>query len=78
MLLVHDWADLSTWTWTEPGYCQTITWELGCLVSINPPCDVDRFCGRDEWQIKEIEGVVMPSEVMTFDSSSALVCAKLQ
>ena len=36
MLLVHDWASLSTWTETETGYCQTITWELGCLGSINP------------------------------------------
>ena len=30
MLLVHDWAALSMWTGTETGYCQTITWELGC------------------------------------------------
>ena len=57
---VHDWAALSMWTGTETGYCRTITWELGCLGSINPPCDVDRFCGRDEWQIKELEMVVTP------------------
>ena len=34
MLLVHDWAALSTWTGTETGYCRTITWELGCLGGI--------------------------------------------
>ena len=63
MLLVHDWTALSTWTGTETGYCRTIaiTWELGCLGSINPPCDVDCFFGRDEWQIKELEAVVTPS-----------------
>ena len=48
MLLVHNWAALSMWTGTETGYCRTITWELGCLGSINPPCDVDHFCGRHE------------------------------
>ena len=37
MILVHDWAALSTWTGTEIGYCRTITWELGRLGSINPP-----------------------------------------
>ena len=46
MLLVHDRAALSTWTGNETGYCRTITWELGCLGSINPPCDVDRFFGK--------------------------------
>ena len=51
MMLVHDWAALSTRTGTGIGYCRTITWELGSLGSINPPCDVDRFFGRDEWQI---------------------------
>ena len=61
MLLVHDWAALSTWTGTETGYWLAITWELRFLGSINPPCDVDRFCGRDEWQIKELEVVVTPS-----------------
>ena len=54
MLLVHDWAALSMWTGTETGYCRTITWELGYLGCINPPC------GLDEWQIKELEVVVMP------------------
>ena len=61
MLLVHDWAALSTWTGTETGYCRTITGELGWLGSINPPCDVDHFCGRDEWQIKELEVMVTHS-----------------
>ena len=28
MSLVHDWAAWSIWTGNEPGYCQTITWEL--------------------------------------------------
>ena len=51
MLLVHDRAALSTWTGTETGYCRTITWELGCLGGINPPCEVDCFFGCDEWQI---------------------------
>ena len=60
MLLVHDWAAWSLWTETESGYCRTITWELGYLGSINPPCVVDRLCDRNEWQIKELEVVVMP------------------
>ena len=58
MMLVHDWAAWSTWTGTGIGYCRTITFELGC---INPPCDVDRFFGSNEWQIKELEAVVMAS-----------------
>ena len=60
IILIHNWTTLSKWTGTEIGYCRTITWESGCLESINPPCDVDRFFGRDEWQIKELEVVVMP------------------
>ena len=60
MILVHDWAALSMWIETEIGYCRTITWELGCLASIHPPCDVDRFFGRDVWQIKELEAMVTP------------------
>ena len=45
----------------RPGIAEQLpAWELGCLGSINPPCDVDRFCGRDEWQIKELEVVVTP------------------
>ena len=60
MLLVHDWDAWSLWTGTESGYCRTITWELGYLGSINPPCDVDRLCVRNEWQIKELEVVLMP------------------
>ena len=49
MLFVHDWAALSMWTVAETGYCRTITWELGCFGSINPPCDVDQRtrCGGD-------------------------------
>ena len=27
MLLVHDWAALSTWTGTKTGYCRTVTWD---------------------------------------------------
>ena len=60
MILVHDWAALSTRIGTEIGYCRTIAWELGCLGSINPPCDVDRFFSCDVWQIKELEEVVTP------------------
>ena len=60
MLWVQDWAALSTSTGTDTGYCRTITWELGCLGSINPPCDVDHFFGRDDWQIKELVVVVTP------------------
>ena len=58
MLSVIDWAAWSFWTGTESGYCRTITWELGYLGSINPPCDVDRLFDRNAWQIKEIEVVV--------------------
>ena len=60
MLLVHDWAAWSLWTGTKSGYCRTITWELGHWGSINPPCDVDRLCDRNEWQIKALDVVVMP------------------
>ena len=77
MLLFHDWAALSMWTGNETGYCRTITLELGCLGSINPPCDVDRFFGCDEWKIKELEAVVTVG-VMTFDSCDVLVCAELR
>ena len=60
MLLVHDWVAWSMWTGIESGYCRTITWELGYLGSINPPCDADRLCGHNEWQIKELEVMGMP------------------
>ena len=60
MLLVHDRAAWSLWTGTESGYCRTITWELGYWGIINPPCDVDRLCNRNEWQIKALEVVVIP------------------
>ena len=63
MILVHDWAALSTWTGTGIGYCRTITWELGCLGSMYPPCDVDHFFSHDEWQIKELDAVVTASGV---------------
>ena len=43
MILVHDWAVLFTWIGIEIGYCQTITWELGCLGSVHPSCDVNRI-----------------------------------
>ena len=58
MLLLHDWAEWSFWTGTE-SYCQTNTWELGYLESLNPPYDVDRLCDQNAWQIKELEVVVM-------------------
>ena len=59
MLLVHDWAEWSVWTGTKSGYCQTIAWELGYMVSINPPCDVDRLSDQNAWRIKELKVVVM-------------------
>ena len=59
MLLVRDWAAWSLCTGTESGYCRTITWELGYWKSINPPCDADHLCNRDEWQIKAMEVVVI-------------------
>ena len=59
MLLLHDWAEWSFWTGTDSGYCRKITWELGYLGSLNPPCDVDRLCDRKAWKIKELEVVVM-------------------
>ena len=59
LLLVHDWAGFSAWTRTEIGYCRINTWEVGYLGSIYLPCDVDRFFGRDVWQIKGLEAVVM-------------------
>ena len=48
MILVRDWAALSTKIGTE------------CLGSIVMYCDVDRFFDRNEWQIKELEAVVTP------------------
>ena len=36
-----------------------IAWELGYLGSPNPPCDVDRLCDQNTWQIKELEVLVM-------------------
>ena len=60
VIWVDDWAAWSLWTGTEFGYCRTITWALGYWGSINPPCDVDRLCDRNEWQIKALEVVVMP------------------
>ena len=51
MLLLHDWAEWSFRNGTESGYCRTITWELGYLGSLNPPCDVDRLCDQNAWQI---------------------------
>ena len=59
MLVVHDWAAWSLWTGTESMYCRTIAWELGYLGSINQLCDVDRWCDRDEWQIKTLVVVVI-------------------
>ena len=59
-LLAHDWVVCSLWTGAVSGYCRTITWELGYLQSINPPCDVDRLYNRNEWQIKALEMVVIP------------------
>ena len=56
----HGWAEWSFWTETESGCCQTITWELGYLGGIDPPCDVDRVCGRDDWRIDEMVMVVTP------------------
>ena len=41
MTLVHDWAEWSVWTGTVSGYCRTITWEVGYLRRLHPPCDVD-------------------------------------
>ena len=47
MLVVHDWAYLPAWTVTGIGYCRTNTWEVGCLGTIYPTCDVARFFGSD-------------------------------
>ena len=42
------------------GWGLCIKRRMGHRECINPPCDVDRLCGRNEWQIKELEQVVMP------------------
>ena len=52
MLLAHGWAEWSVWTGTASGYCRTITWEVGYLPRLHPPCDVDRSCDYMTWQIK--------------------------
>ena len=52
MSLVHDWAEWPVWTGTISGYCRTITWEVGYLPRLHPPCDVDRLCDYLAWQIK--------------------------
>ena len=46
MSLVHDWAEWSVWTGTVSGYCRIITWEVGYLRRLHPPCDVDRLCDQ--------------------------------
>ena len=60
IMFLHDWAALSTVIRTEIRDWRTITWELGCLGSIHPTCDVARFFCRNVWQIKELEAVVTP------------------
>ena len=47
---------------------RVISWEVGYLGSIYPPCDVDCFFGHDEWQIKGLEAVVTTGgdDVMRF------------
>ena len=52
MSLLHDWAEWSVWTGTISGYCRTITWKVGDLPRLHPPCDVDRLCDYMAWQIK--------------------------
>ena len=59
MSLVHDWAEWSVWTGAVSGYCQTITWEVGYLPRLHPPCGVDRLCDYMAWQIKGSVVVVM-------------------
>ena len=46
--------------WTEIRNWQTITWELGCLGSIDPTYYVTRFFCRNVWQIKDLEAVATP------------------
>ena len=60
IMFVHDWVALSTLIRTEIRDWRTITWELGCLGSIHPTCDVARFFCSNVWQIKELEAVVTP------------------
>ena len=60
IMFVHDWATLSTFIMTEIRDWRTITWELCCLGSIHPTCDVARFFCRNVWQIKDLEAVVTP------------------
>ena len=59
MSLLHDWAEWSVWTGTISGYCRTITWEVGYLPGLHPPCDVDRLCGYRAWHIKGPVVVIM-------------------
>ena len=59
MSLVCDWAEWSVWTGAVSGYCRTITWEVGYLPRLHPPCDVDRLCDYMTWQIKGSVVVVM-------------------
>ena len=59
MSLVHDWAEWSVWTGTVSGYCRTITWEVGYLPRLHPPCDVDRLCDYMAWKIKGPVVVIM-------------------
>ena len=61
MILIHDWAALSTRIMTVIRNWRTITWELACLGSIHPACCMARFFCHDEGQIKDSEAVMMPS-----------------
>ena len=56
---ISPWAEWSVWTGAASGYCRTITWEVGYLPRLHPPCDVDRLCDYMTWQIKGSVVVVM-------------------
>ena len=73
MILVHDWAALSTWIMTVIRNWRTITCELGCLGSINTAYCMARFFCCDGWQIEDLEAVMMPSGA---DDIRFLLCAR--
>ena len=65
MLLIHDWAALSTWIGPGIGYGRTYTWEVGYLGSIYPPWDVDviRFLRCACERVTSV-GVVFPGMLL--------------
>ena len=74
-LLIHDWAGWPVWTGMIPGYCRTITWEVGWLRSLITPCDVDCLWAMMNRQIKGIQGDAVVDMTNRVDDNRLQRCA---